>query len=140
MPQIPFALKFDCEGLNDLFMAELPFSYLEIFAPFLMKMAELQFAIKNIYIFECEWPNGNSNVQLNCVSAIHTQTQTETEGYRIHIHKIYNSSCNKRAHSLIAKMQLIEKSSNALNTLTLRFFFLFFSFFFFFFFFFCNLL
>ena len=39
------------------------------------------FIIKNIYIFECEWPNGN------CHSTIHTQTQTETDGYRMHVQR-----------------------------------------------------
>ena len=47
------------------------------------------FQNKNIFIFECEWPNGNSNdlCTLNGLSAVHTQTQTQTgtEEYRMHI-------------------------------------------------------
>ena len=44
--------------------------------------------IKNIYIFRCQWSNGNLNdlCTSNCHSTIHTQTQTQTEtgGYRMH--------------------------------------------------------
>ena len=49
------------------------------------------FKIKNIYIFECEGPNGfqMTCVWPNCHSAIHTQTQTETEGYRMHVQRDY---------------------------------------------------
>ena len=47
MPQIPFAcLSLECERLNDLCMAELPF---EIFEPFLLKMADWQFGQTYLY-------------------------------------------------------------------------------------------
>ena len=61
MPQIPFA--FECERLNDLCMAELLFGCSEIFVPYFIENGQfvLTFQNKNIYIFECEWPNGNSN-------------------------------------------------------------------------------
>ena len=43
MPQIPFAIQFECERPNDLCTAELPFGCLEMFVPFLLKTAEWQF-------------------------------------------------------------------------------------------------
>ena len=64
MPQIPFAFEFECERPNDLFTAELPFSCSEIFGLIFIENGNLAgyFKIKNIiYIFECEWPNGNLN-------------------------------------------------------------------------------
>ena len=65
MPQILFAFEFECERPNELCMAEFPFRCSEIFMPFIFKTVEWQFGwtfkIKNIYIIECEWPNGNSN-------------------------------------------------------------------------------
>ena len=66
MPQIPFAFEFECKWSNDLCTAKLSFGCSEMFMPFLLKMSEWQFGQtfqneKYIYIFECEWLNGNSN-------------------------------------------------------------------------------
>ena len=65
IPQFPFAFEIECEWLNVLCVAKLPFSCSEIFMPFYWKWLNgnlaRHFKIKNIYIFECEWPNGNSN-------------------------------------------------------------------------------
>ena len=69
MPQIPFAFEFECEWPNDLCMVELPFGCSEIFISFLLKMVGWQFG----RTFQ--------------ISAIHiqAQTQTETEGHRMHM-------------------------------------------------------
>ena len=88
LPQIPFA--FQCEQLNDLCMAKLPFSCSEIFKPFLLKTAEWQFGqtFQNyflFYIFECEWPNGNLNDL--CMAKLpfslsHSNSNTDCTKYR----------------------------------------------------------
>ena len=63
---------FECEWPNDLYTAELPFSCSEIFMSFLQKMAEWQlsghFKIENIYVFECDWPNGRSTLNDLCTA------------------------------------------------------------------------
>ena len=53
MPQIPFAFEFECEWLNDLCVAELPFGWSEIFRPFLLKTAKWQFGqtFQNKYLY-----------------------------------------------------------------------------------------
>ena len=65
MPQIPFAFELECEWPNDLYTAELPFLCSEIFMFFYWKQLNgnlaRYFKIKSICVFECEWPNGNSN-------------------------------------------------------------------------------
>ena len=81
-----YIFEFACEQPNDLCMAELPFDCSDIFVPFFkLKTADWQlgwtFQNKNIYIFECQWLNGNSNGN----SAVHTRTQIQTEGYRMHL-------------------------------------------------------
>ena len=90
--QIPFAFEFECTWLNDLCMAKLSFSCSEISAPFYLKQLNgnlaRHFKIKNIYIFECLWLDGNLN-DVCTYSAIHTwtQMQMETEGYRMHLER-----------------------------------------------------
>ena len=92
MPQIPFAFEFEYELRN-----ELPLGCSENVALFLLKMVKWQFGQtfqnKNSYIFECEWPMviQRTCAQLNCLMAIHTKTQTQTEtgGYRMHSFFIY---------------------------------------------------
>ena len=65
MPQIPFAFEFEREWSNDLCVAKLPFDCSEILHLFCWKLLNgnlvRHFKIKNIYIFECEWLNGNLN-------------------------------------------------------------------------------
>ena len=59
MPQIPFAFEFECERLNDLCVAKLPFGN----HTFFIENGNLagHFKVINIYIIECEWPNSNLN-------------------------------------------------------------------------------
>ena len=75
--------EFGCEWLNVLCVAEFPFGCSEIFVPFLLKFGqtfqnnfffiiEYEWQIVDLIRMTCLWPN--------CHSAIHTQTQTETEG------------------------------------------------------------
>ena len=96
MPQIPFAFEFECEWPNDLCVAELPFSCSEMFVPFLFKTVKWQFGqtFQNKKKFIFLSVKGRMVIQMTCVwpkchSAIHTQTQTETEGYRMHVQRDY---------------------------------------------------